>query len=112
MRVKQDRVQLTSRMPRSFPTQAADGTTTSPKKRAARRQRVTEAVVNGTSMTEMVRAEGVSRSWISREANSEVRHRIAEAIDARADRLAGLIDEAFDDVHRPALWRPEQRQLE
>ncbi len=72
------------------------GTTTSPTKRGARQQRITEAVVNGKNMTEIARAEGVSRSWISREANSpEVRHRIAEAIDARADRVGVLTDQAF-----------------
>ena len=48
-------------------------------------------------MAEIARAEGVSRSWISREAHSsEVRHRIAEAINARADRVGALIDHAFD----------------
>ena len=62
-------------------------------------------------MTQAARAEGVSRSWTLRDANSpEVRHRIAEAIDARADRVGALIDQALDVIDN--AMAAEQRQLD
>ena len=62
-------------------------------------------------MTAVARVESVSRSWTSREANSpEVRHRIAEAIDARADRVGDLTDHAFDVI--AGAMAAEQQQLD
>jgi hypothetical protein len=84
--------------------------------KTARRGRIAAAVVAGTPLAQVARTEGLSRTWISREANAtETRQIIAALVDHELDRLVVLfqrmltvIEEAFGAT-RPGITEDGQR---
>ena len=65
----------------------------------ARKLRVAEGIAAGTSVTRLAEQEGVSRQWLSEIANCpELRQRIAQLVDARAERLDSMFDRVLDVI--------------
>lgn len=67
--------------------------------RETRRQKIAAAVVEGKPIAAVARETGVSRSWASREANSDgTKLLISELLDAHRDRVATLVDKALTRI--------------
>src|SRR2546425_4214147 len=64
--------------------------------RSARRVRMVEAKLAGTSTSAIARAEGLSRDWAARELDSgESRQIIAELVDRNFERIATLYEQTL-----------------
>ena len=75
--------------------------------RAARRARIAAALIAKTRLTDVARAENISREWASHEAHTpETQLLIAGLLDRRASEIDALLTDALDAV-RDALEAEE-----
>ena len=91
----------TKRKPKRKAKAARKKPTAAELRAAARDQRIAEGIVEGKSVAEIAREEGISRAWASQHANSPaVAQIITSLIQSRLERVHSLFEGALDVIEK------------